>query len=356
MKSNHLFQAITNRTQNIINKPYVVYERWTYTRKQLERGEIRRKDVLAKIGSTLGAFALLAVLLFPLYWVIVSAITGAGSLYSPDGFKLLPSEISLTPFVWVIGDLIIPSYNITVSLGGYTAFINTPEITILEASNFGVEHPSDFKKYLWNSILIAVPTLVLGLLFIVPGAYALSRRKFLGRTKLLYGYVLFTQIGGGLGVATLIALYSLFAQAGLLNNKLALSLYYAAGAIPFNTWLLKTYMDGIPTAYEEAALIDGAPLWRIIWEVIIPMSKAGIATVTIFTFLVSWTEFVVAQLLLSPENYTLPVGLYQIMGEYQLPWGQFAAFALLFAAPVTLVYLAAQRYLEGGLSFGGLSG
>ncbi len=115
-------------------------------------------------------------------------------------------------------------------------------------------------------------------------------------------------------MALLIALYALFVQFGFNDSKLALSAYYAATAVPFNTWLLKTYMDGIPVSYEEAAVVDGAPSWHIVTEIILPLSTAGLATVFIFAFLTGWTEFVVAQTLLATENYTLPVGLYSLVG------------------------------------------
>jgi len=124
-----------------------------------------------------------------------------------------------------------------------------------------------------------------------------------------------TQVGGGLGIALLIGLYAVYVQFGFNDSKLALSVYYAATAVPFNTWLLKTYMDGIPVSYEEAAVVDGAPPWRVVTEVILPLSAAGLATVFIFTFLTGWTEFVVAQTLLGTENYTLPVGLFALVSS-----------------------------------------
>lgn len=237
-----------------------------------------------------------------------------GSIYAADGFRLVPKETSIKPFIWVLGDVMIqPNTTITI-------------------------------------------TLLLGLSVIVPAAYALSRREFIMRRKVLFGYVLFTQVGGGLGIASLIALYAIFQQADLLNSKIALAAYYAATAVPFNTWLLKTYMGGIPVSYEEAALVDGAPPWRVVVEVILPLSEAGLATVTIFTFLAGWMEFVVAQLVLSSGNFTLPVGLFSLVEEYSIPWARFSAFALTFASPVMLVYLFAQRYIEGCLSFSGMKG
>ncbi|UPW01017.1 ABC transporter permease subunit [Halorussus gelatinilyticus] len=339
--------------------PLDLYRELRYTAAGVRSGEISPMRPLKTAGLTLGALVAVLTLLFPIYWILISALSGTGgSIHSVDGLRLLPEKPSLQPFIWVIGDLILPSYEIGLGIpfSDSTLVFNTPGFELLDASDYGVESPSGFKKFFWNSLMVAIPTVILGMCLIVPAAYALSRREFIGRRKILFGYVLLTQVGGGLGIALLIGLYTVFVQVGINDNKLALSVYYAATAVPFNTWLLKTYMDGIPVSYEEAAVVDGAPAWRVVVEVILPLSKAGLATVFIFTFLTGWTEFVVAQTLLGTENYTLPVGLFSLVSEYSVPWARFSAFALTFASPIMLVYLFAQRYIEGGLSFGGMEG
>ncbi|WP_435064276.1 ABC transporter permease subunit [Halobaculum sp. EA56] len=329
-----------------------------YTVAAYRRGDVSATQLLRTAVATTFAVLVVAVMLFPIYWIAMSAISASGgSIYAADGFRLVPKRTSIKPFVWVLGDLMIqPDTTIAVPFTDLSVVFDHPRIVFLDASDYGVESPSEFKRYFMNSVVVATVTVALGLSVIVPAAYALSRREFIMRRKVLFGYVLFTQVGGGLGIAALIALYAIFVQAGLLNNKIALAAYYAATAVPFNTWLLKTYMDGIPVSYEEAALVDGAPPWRVVTEVILPLSAAGLATVTIFTFLAGWMEFVVAQLLLSSGNYTLPVGLFSLVEEYSIPWARFSAFALTFASPVMLVYLFAQRYIEGGLSFSGMEG
>jgi arabinogalactan oligomer/maltooligosaccharide transport system permease protein len=357
----------------------------------MREGTISPIRVAKTVVATLFAAGLLVALLFPVYWVVSWALSGSGAtLYSSNGFQLIPSAFSLEPFLWVIGDVIISGYTISVKILGYAISLSTPEFVLL---NNGMEAQSDFQKYLGNSIYVSFFTVIFAMSFIVPAAYALSRRKFIYRRKTLYLYVLFTQVGGGLGIAGLVALFALLNQFDLAleswitaevlliggenplwhlanvlvehpeqltvsDNRFVLAVYYAAIAVPFNTWLLKTYMDGIPTSYEEAAYVDGAPTWRIIVEIILPLSKAGLATVFIFTFLTGWMEFIVAQTILSTDHYTLPVGLFALLnsGGYQTPWSQFAAFALLFASPIVIVYLFAQRYIEGGLSFGGMEG
>ncbi|MFC7198951.1 sugar ABC transporter permease [Halospeciosus flavus] len=352
-------RSVTEDVVRIAKTPGQTARNIHYTARGVYHGEIPARRLARTLLSTTGAVVLVMALLFPIYWILLSAFSGTGgSIYASGGFHLLPQEPSLKPILWVIGNLGIPGYVVSVSipLTDLVVVFNTPEVQLLDVSQYGVENPSDFKKYLWNSLTVAIPTVILAMCLIVPGAYALSRREFIFRRKLLFGYVLFTQVGGGLGIAALIALYAMFVQVGLNNNKLALAAYYAATAVPFNTWLLKTYMDGIPVSYEEAAVVDGAPPWKVVTEVILPLSTAGLATVFIFTFLTGWTEFVVAQTLLSTDNYTLPVGLYALVNEYSIPWARFAAFALIFASPIVVIYLFAQRYIEGGLSFGGMEG
>ncbi|WP_435125789.1 ABC transporter permease subunit [Halobaculum sp. D14] len=323
----------------------------------LATGEVSPGELLRRVVATAGALGVVSALLFPLYWVFLASLNpGDSSLFSTDGFTLVPTDPSLDAYRWVIGGFEIPSFQVGVGALGYRVTVTTPAVSsAVNCAQFDTGC-SQFPLFLWNSMTVAIPTVILAMCVVVPAAYALSRRQFIMRSKILYGYVLFTQVGGGLGIAALIALYALFVQFGLTNNKLALAAYYAATAVPFNTWLLKTYMDNIPTSYEEAALMDGAPSWRVVWEVILPLSKPGLATVFIFTFLTGWTEFIVAQLLLSTNKYTLPVGLYGIVGRYSIPWARFAAFALTFALPIMLVYLFAQRYIEEGLSFGGMEG
>lgn len=349
-------RSVREDVSKLTRAPAESYRDLRYTIRGLATGQVPPRAVARSLLSTAGALAMVAALLFPVYWIFVASITpDGGSLYSTDGFRLWPARPTLDAYRWVVGGISLPSYEITVGLLGYDVFVRTPGASMpVDCARLG--GCSDFPMFLWNSLTVAVPTVLIGMSVIVPAAYALSRRRFIMRKQVLYGYVLFTQVGGGLGIAALIALYAMFVQVGLDDNKLALATYYAATAVPFNTWLLKTYMDNIPTSYEEAAIVDGASSWQVVYEVILPLSKAGLATVFIFTFLAGWMEFVVAQILLGTDNYTLPVGLYTLVGKYEIPWARFSAFALTFASPLAFVYLFVQRYIEEGLSFGGMEG
>jgi arabinogalactan oligomer/maltooligosaccharide transport system permease protein len=338
------------RLNAVVETPGRLLASLRFKRTQIQRGEITPREIgLTAVGSVAGLLVT-AALMFPVYWIVLAALKGPGAaLYATSGAQLLPTNPEFDSFAWVLGDIIVPRFYIGVDAIGYIA---TPEIELLDASDYGIENPSDFKTYFWNSLTIAIPTVILGMILVIPGAYALSRREFIGRRKVLYVYILFTQIGGGIGIATLIALYAMFVQFGLDDNKLVLAVYYAATGVPFNTWLLKTYLDGIPTSYEEAAAIDGASSWQIVYEVILPLAKPGLVTIFIFMFLIGWTEFVIAQTLLTSDNYTLAVGIFTLLGQYTIPWSHFAAFAVVFALPITFIYMYGQRYMESGLTIG----
>ncbi len=282
----------------------------------------RSPEDLAKTMLTTGvAISMLLVLMFPVYWVLTASLSGGTTLLTSDGVFASPSTYNLEAYRTVLG---------------------------------GDRFWSAFQ----NSVIVVFVTVSVTLTFAVPGAYALSRRQFIGRNKVLYGYVLFTQIGAGLSIAVLVALYALFVELGVNNNLLVLGLFYAGGAIPFNTWLLKLFMDNIPVSYEEAAIVDGASQWQVIREIILPLVKPGLAVVVVFAFLAGWNEFIVAQTLLSPGNETLSIELYGLAtgGRHTTPWTEFAAFAILFALPVAIIYFFAQSYVESGLSFGGMEG
>lgn len=310
-------------------------------------------DVAKSVFMTALGVGLVVVLLFPIYWIISASLAEGTRLFSTEGIFPDPSTFSLEAYRWVIfeSDFFFENGD-----WGYpTIVIGTGGLIPVGFTWAGTETGPGA---VFNSLYLVIVTVAFGMLMVIPGAYALSRRQFLGRKRILYGYILFTQVGAGLSIATLVALYAIFTGFNLTNNLFVLGLFYAAGAVPFNTWLLKTYMDSIPVSYEEAARIDGAGFLQTIREIVLPLSKPGLAVILIFLYLAGWNEFIIARTLLRPENYPLSVELYQLAteGRYTTPWSRFAAFASLFALPVAMLYFFAQRYVESGLSFGGMEG
>jgi len=262
------------------------------------------------------------------------------------------------------------STTMSVNIIEYNAepFDSEPEVksVIIKAKNAEVEM-KDFRSvritkvggdiwlYMKNSLILAVLTVIFSLILVIPGAYSFSRLKFAGKGHVLYFYLMFTQVSGGLGIAGLIALYGLLVRLNFMNNLFAMALVYSAGSVPYNTWLMKTYLDSISFEFDEAAFVDGAGYLQALRYVILPMSLPGITTVAIFAFMAGWTELVLANLFLSGANTPLSVYLYVTLQNMRsVPWNSFAATALLFAIPPALMFMFAQRYIRSGLTLGGL--
>jgi multiple sugar transport system permease protein len=144
----------------------------------------------------------------------------------------------------------------------------------------------------------------------------------------------------------------------IIGTRWALFVTYLTFALPFSTWVMVTYLRGLPRELEEAARIDGASSWRILTGIIVPLSWPGIVVSAIFAFLLGWNDVLFASVMTNPDSRTAAVAL-QVFGATQeggaVPlYGQMMAAALICAAPVVVLYLVFQRYLVGGLTAGGV--
>ena len=152
-------------------------------------------------------------------------------------------------------------------------------------------------------------------------------------------------------------LYLLLRELHLINTYPGLVLPYLTFAMPLTVWLLVGFFRQLPGELEEAAMVDGAGRLRAFWEVIVPLAVPGIATTAILTFVYSWNEFLFAlSFTLGPERQTVPVAIALFRGQYQVPWGQILAAAVVATAPVTLLVLAFQRRIVQGLTAGAVKG
>jgi arabinogalactan oligomer/maltooligosaccharide transport system permease protein len=157
---------------------------------------------------------------------------------------------------------------------------------------------------------------------------------------------------------TMVALYLLLNLLGLLDTHWGLLLVYAGAQIPFNTWLVKGYFDTIPRSLDEAARIDGAGHWTIFWKVILPLARPIVAVVFLFNFMHPMTDFLLPQIVLTnPNNQTLAVGLFNFINDnFKTRYTLFTAGSVLIALPITVTYLALQRYFISGLTAGANKG
>jgi len=262
---------------------------------------------------------------------------------------------ALFPVVWIISASINPSNTLAnqqlipsnASFGNYSLLFNDPL------------HP--FWLWMGNSLKVSIISAVLAVTITSFSAYAFSRFRFRGRKNLLLT-ILLVQVFPNM--LAMIALFLLLQQIGNyipwlgLNSHGGLILVYLGGALGVNTWLMKGFFDSIPRDLDESAKIDGASQWQIYWKIIFPLVRPILAVVTLLTFIGSYSDVVLAKVLLqSSEEYTLAVGLWLfISGQYTEQWGVFAAGALLGAIPIVILYLFLQDYIVGGLTQGAVKG
>lgn len=209
--------------------------------------------------------------------------------------------------------------------------------------------------WLRNSLYVASLTTVLSLVVTTSAAYAFSRLRFVGREFYL---ILLLAIQTFPAVLSLVAVAQLLTALGLYGKHEGLILAYTTGALVFSTWNLKGYFDTIPVELEEAAQIDGCGPLQSFWLVALPLARPALAITALLGFLAGWGDFIFASVLVpAPDNMKLVVpGLYSMANSQSTPWGYFAAGGLLIITPTIIVFLVLQRYLEGGLTVGGVKG
>jgi multiple sugar transport system permease protein len=210
-----------------------------------------------------------------------------------------------------------------------------------------------FGQALWNSVLVSVGTMLLGLLVGIPAAYALARLRFRGQ-GLYRQLLLITQMLSP--IVLVIGIFRLIARMGLVDDLWALVLTYGAFNLAFATWMMQSYFATIPKELEEAAWIDGASRLQSLRLVFLPLALPALAVTSIFVFIYSWNEFVLALTLLrSPEQLTLTMRIFTMVGgAYTIQWHHVMAATFLATVPVAIVFAWLQRYLVRGLALGGL--
>lgn len=257
--------------------------------------------------------------------------------------------VIIYPLVWVFGASLTPGTSIS-------SFSIIPENPTWDHYKklFNLEE-SLYLRWYWNTIKVSLISMVASVISISLMAYSFSRYRFIGRKHGLITFLILQMIPN---FAALIAIFVLANVTGLINTHLGLILVYIGGAIPMNTWLMKGYLDSIPKELDESARMDGAGHFRIFWQIIMPLARPMIAVVAVFTFITPFTDFILAKVLLrQPEQYTLAVGLYELVSrQYGSEFTLFAAGSIMIAVPIAILFLSLQKYFVSGLTAGGIKG
>lgn len=214
---------------------------------------------------------------------------------------------------------------------------------------------NDLVHSAFNSLKVAVATALITTSIALPAAYVLARRKGL-ISKLGLGWILLSQMFPL--ILIIIPLFLLLRDLKLTDTHVGLILVYVVWALPFILWMLQSYVRGIPRDLEEAAAVDGASRFQILYGIVAPLLLPGIVVTTLFAFIFSWNEFFFALVILqTPDLTTLPLKLAQFVGiEGIVRLGPLAASALLATAPSLVLFTIIQRWLTRGLLSGAVKG
>ncbi len=258
----------------------------------------------------------LVVVLIPIYWMIRTSISENSTLYGV-AIEFFPTKLTLAQY------------------------------------QAGIVR-NHFLDFLGNTITVAFLTTLFTLIVAPLAAYSLSRLRYPGRGALARSILFVYLIPGSL---IFIPIFILMQRIGLLNSLLSLILTYQTFAVPFCTWMLIGYFKGIPMELEEAALIDGCTRVGAMRRVLLPLAAPGLVAAAVFTFTLSWNEFLYALILISNNSAkTLPVGLSNLVrGDIYL-FGPMMAGATMATVPVMILYMLAQRFVVAGLAAGAVKG
>jgi len=272
-----------------------------------------KRTPLQTLALYVTIIVLSCVILFPIYWLLVTAVSTSDELSG------------LPPSFWPE----LPQWQIF--------------------SKVWEERPIGI--WLMNSTLAALGSVALSMVVSVLAGYSLSRFTLRGGQSM--GLFILT---AKMLPATLlvIPLFAVFRNLGMIGSLWTLVIAHSTLIIPFTTWMLKGYFDTIPKELEQAAMVDGCSPLGAMFRVVLPISTPGLAATSLYAFVLSWADYAYARTFLAsrPDSWTANLGITTMQGEYTTDWNEISAAAVFVAIPIMLIYLFLERYLVGGLTAG----
>ncbi|HET9090923.1 MAG TPA: carbohydrate ABC transporter permease [Acidimicrobiales bacterium] len=274
------------------------------------------RTVVRETGFYLGVLVVIAIALFPFYWILRTSLESDGQVAAGVGGKngLLPSHLTLSSYV----------------------------------NDFTQQH---FLTPLVNSIIIALATTFVTIIVATLAGYALARLNIRGAGAIL-GFVL---LAGFFPVLAMIGpLFLLLKDLGLLNNIYPLIVIYLVYTLPISTWLLRNFFAQIPPELEEAALVDGATRLQALVKVVAPVAVPGVFTAAILSFILAWNDFAFAvSFLETPSHFTAPLSIVTFgQSQFQVFYNRIDAAVVIISVPIAALVLILQRRIVSGLTAG----
>ena len=279
-----------------------------------DRKVSRRENVVLCCISVV----LLCVLLFPLYWILVTSLK-------------TEQEIFRIPPTW------------------FPQVLNTSSYAAqLESGDFNM-----FRSFA-NSFVISICAMAIAVVLAVPASYGIARYKFRGKKAAILTFLV-TQM---LPVSVLLTpMFIMFKAMNVYNTPIAAILADATIGIPFSVLILKNYFAAIPRELEEAAYIDGCNRLTGFFRVLIPVAKPGVVVCAIFSFLYAWGDLAYGMtFILDQEKRPITAGIFNFMGQYGTKWSYLTAFAVVTIIPVALIFIFMQKYIISGMTSGAVKG
>jgi multiple sugar transport system permease protein len=265
----------------------------------------------------------------------------------------------LFPFYWMVSS----SFKSYAEIGGREP-VYIPKTLRLDAYKelFSQKHESyqNFGQNIINTLQVAIPTTVIAVILSTLGAYAIARLKFKGKEVLLNSILMIYLFPG---VLLIIPLFAMLAQAGdrlgfdVQDNLSVLIFTYLAQTLPVALYMLTNYFRTIPDEIEQAGLIDGCNRFEIIWRITLPLAIPALVSVSIYTFMIAWNEFLYALVFLNdPNMFTMPIKINTIFNDPSPRPHVVMAASTIMTIPIVTLFLAMERYLAEGLTAGGVKG
>lgn len=267
--------------------------------------------------SSLAALTVLLIVLLPLVWMLLASFKPNPELFQRPP-TLLPQTFTLEHYV---------------ELFRYTTF----------------------PRYFLNTFLVAGLACLIGLLISLASVYAVTRFQFIGARPFTFG-VLFIYMLPPILLA--LPFFRIWFNLGMLNSLPALAITYLTITLPFSLWILRPYIEAIPRALEEAAMIDGCTRFQAFRKVIVPQAWPGIIATFVFTFVVVWNELLYSLVLISDEpKRTVSLGIASLILETSIySWGLVNAAGVLATVPVLFLFALVTRHMVSGLGAGAVKG
>ncbi len=258
-------------------------------------------------------FIIFVILMFPLYWMIVTALKTQVEIFQVP-----------TP-MW-------------------------PKNLTLEAFQSQFSESSATMKGFKNSFLIAFSSMVISTVLSIPAAYGLARFRFNAKKLLILFFLMMQMLPSTL---ILTPLYIMFSKVGLLNNYLAPILADATLGIPFSIIILRTYFLSIPKELDEAAAIDGCNPVTSFFKIMLPIAKPGVIVAAVFSFVYAWGDLIYGiTFMTDPNMRPITSNIYNYVQQYQTLWNATMAFGLVAIFPIVLIFIFMQKYIVSGLTNG----